>query len=172
LWWLLLALAGIVVAIVAPFVHGGAGQSAAGPASLTGQRETIVALTDDRGSTVSLAQYRGRAIVLNLWASWCPPCRAEMPELQQFFMRNAQRGVVVIGVNEGESAQRASEFARSLGITFPIWIDDDQRYGRTYAALGLPTTIVIDRAGVVVRGFDGPVTPSDLQTVVDKLPQR
>jgi peroxiredoxin len=93
-----------------------------------------------------------------------------MPELQRFFVQNAARGVVVIGVNEGESAERASEFARSLGITFPIWIDDEQRYGRVYAALGLPTTVVIDRAGTVVRGFDGPVTPSDLQTVVAKIP--
>jgi thiol-disulfide isomerase/thioredoxin len=170
LWWLLLPLVGIVVAIVAPFVHSGAAQSTAGPASSTGQRETIVQLTDDRGSAASLTRYRGRVVVLNLWASWCPPCRAEMPELQRFFVQNAARGVVVIGVNEGESAERASEFAHSLGITFPIWIDDEQRYGRVYAALGLPTTIVIDRAGIVVRGFDGPVTPSDLQTVVAKIP--
>ncbi|HEY3674664.1 MAG TPA: TlpA disulfide reductase family protein [Candidatus Tumulicola sp.] len=172
LWWLLLPLGVIVVAIVAPFVHSGTGQAAAGPGSSTGQRETIVPLADDRGNAASLTQYRGRVVVLNLWASWCPPCRAEMPELQQFFVQNAARGVVVIGVNEGESAGRASEFARSLGITFPIWIDDEQRYGRVYAALGLPTTVVIDRAGIVVRGFDGPVTPADLQTAVAGIPAR
>jgi thiol-disulfide isomerase/thioredoxin len=113
-----------------------------------------------------LARYKGRIVVMNLWASWCPPCRAEMPELQQFYAQNVARGVEVVGVNEGESAQVAAAFARSLGISFPIWIDDEQRYGRVYAALGLPTTIVIDRDGTVLRGFDGPVTLPDLQAAV------
>jgi thiol-disulfide isomerase/thioredoxin len=164
-----LPLAAIVVVIVAPFVHSDTAQPAAGPNSLAGQRETVVPLTDDRGSPASLAQYRGRIVVLNLWASWCPPCRAEMPELQQFYAQNAARGVVVIGVNQGESSQRAAAFARSLDITFPIWIDEEQRYGRVYAALGLPTTIVIDRDGIVARGFDGPVTLADLAAAMQRI---
>jgi thiol-disulfide isomerase/thioredoxin len=172
LWWLLLPLAVVVVAIVAPFVHSSSIQSTAGPGSLAGQRESIVPLSDDRGAAVSLARYRGRVVVLNLWASWCPPCREEMPELQQFYTQNVARGVVVVGVNEGESAQRAAQFARSLGITFPIWVDEGQQYGRIYAALGLPTTILIDRTGTVVRGFDGPVTLSDLHASVERISTR
>jgi cytochrome c biogenesis protein CcmG, thiol:disulfide interchange protein DsbE len=167
LWWLIVPVAAIAVLIVAPFVRSsGGGQGATGPTALSGQPETVVALSDDFGRPVSLERYKGRIVVMNLWASWCPPCRAEMPELQQFYAQNVARGVAVIGVNEGESAQRAAAFARSLGISFPIWIDEDQRYGRVYAALGLPTTIVIDRDGTVLRGFDGPVTLPDLQAAV------
>ncbi|HEY1428599.1 MAG TPA: redoxin domain-containing protein [Candidatus Tumulicola sp.] len=168
LWISIVAALLVAGAIVAPFVHSG-GKGANGPAALAGQPATVVALLDDRGAPVSLTQYRGRIVVMNLWASWCPPCRAEMPELQRFFERNAARGVVVVGVNEGESAQRASAFATSLGISFPIWIDDEQRYGRAYAALGLPTTIVIDRKGTVVRGFDGPVAFGDLQSALAQI---
>lgn len=167
LWWLVVPVAAIAVLIVAPFVRSSGGaQGPAGPTALSGQPETVLALADDFGKPVSLERYKGRIVVLNLWASWCPPCRAEMPELQQFYSQNVARGVTVVGVNEGESAQRAASFARSLGISFPIWIDEDQRYGRVYAALGLPTTIVIDRDGTVVRGFDGPVTLPDLQAAV------
>jgi cytochrome c biogenesis protein CcmG, thiol:disulfide interchange protein DsbE len=165
LWWLLVPIVAIAAWIVAPFVRT-AGPGAAGPTALAGQPETVLALTDDRGLPVSLAGYRGQIVVMNLWASWCPPCRAEMPELEQFYTRNAARGVAVIGVNQGESSQRAAAFARSLGISFPIWIDEDQRYGRIYAALGLPTTVAIDRDGTVMSGFDGPVTTADLQRLV------
>jgi thiol-disulfide isomerase/thioredoxin len=167
LWWLLVPVVAIAVSIVAPFVRpSGSGLGPAGPTALSGQPETVVALSDDFGRPVSLERYKGRIVVMNLWASWCPPCRAEMPELQQFYAQNVAHGVAVIGVNEGESAQRAASFARSLGISFPIWIDEEQRYGRVYAALGLPTTIVIDRDGTVLRGFDGPVTLPDLQAAV------
>ena len=142
---------------------------AAGPAGLTGEPAPVFSLQDDAGATVSLAQLRGRLVVMNLWASWCPPCRAEMPDLQRLAERYAGRGVAVVGVNEGESPERARAFARALGIRFPIWIDAAERYGRTYTALGLPTTIVVDRQGAVVRGFDGPLTFAQMRATVDPL---
>lgn len=95
---------------------------------------------------------------MNLWASWCPPCRAEMPDLQRLYADYAKKNVVVLGVDQGESPQRASAFAQSLGIHYPILVDEQQQYGRVYAALGLPTTIVVNPSGVVVRGFDGPLS--------------
>jgi peroxiredoxin len=89
-----------------------------------------------------------------------------MPDLQTVAREYARDGVVVVGVDQGESPQRAAAFARSLDITFPIWIDDGQQYGRTYAALGLPTTIIIDRRGVVQRGFDGPLTIEQMRSTL------
>jgi peroxiredoxin len=89
-----------------------------------------------------------------------------MPDLQTVAREYAKDGVVVIGVNQGESAARASAFARSLEIAFPIWIDDGQQYGRVYAALGLPTTVVIDRLGAVERGFDGPLTIEQMRSTI------
>lgn len=133
---------------------------------MVGQRAADFPLRDDAGATVSLAQLRGSVVVVNLWASWCPPCRAEMPELQRFADAYRARGVVVVGVNQGESTQRASAFARSLQIRFPIWLDQRQEYGRAYTALGLPTTVVVGRDGTIVRGFDGPLTFDELRAAV------
>jgi hypothetical protein len=92
-----------------------------------------------------------------------------MPDLQRLATAFGNRGIAIVGVNEGESPQRARAFADSLQIRFPIWIDGSQRYGRTYAALGLPTTVILDRNGVVLRGFDGPLTFAQMQAAVAPL---
>jgi len=89
-----------------------------------------------------------------------------MPDLQRLSNAYNGRGLVVVGVNEGESAQRAGEFARSLGISFPIWMDTQQQYGRVLVALGMPTTTILDRNGKVVRGFDGPLTFGEMEKAV------
>jgi peroxiredoxin len=164
-WLLIVAAAAIAVLILVPLFRP-SGSSDAGPAAMAGRDAPVFALHDDRGNAVSLDQYRGKIVVMNLWASWCPPCRAEMPDLQTVAQEFAKDGVVVIGVNQGESAARAAAFARSLDIAFPIWIDDAQRYGRVYAALGLPTTVVIDRRGIVERGFDGPLTIQQMRSTL------
>lgn len=148
---------------VSPAEHG------AGPQGLAGDSAPVFELYDDRGARVSLQQYHGRIVLMNLWASWCPPCRAEMPDLQRLQTTYARDRIEIVGVNEGESPQRARAFADSLGIRFPIWVDVNQRYGRTYAALGLPTTVILDRRGVVVRGFDGPLTLAQMQSAVEPL---
>ncbi len=164
----LVALAVLVIAVLPLFRTGGS--RPAGPAGLSGPAP-VFQLKDDRGATVSLDRYRGKVVVMNLWASWCPPCRAEMPDLQRLEEAYGSRGVVVLGVNQGESADRARSFADSLKITFPIWIDDSQRYGRVYAALGLPTTVIIARDGNVVRGFDGALSLDQMRAAIAPLVQ-
>jgi peroxiredoxin len=167
--WLIAILAlALVVVVLEPFFTSRPAK-VAGPAGLTGESAPVFALRDDRGSHVSLERYRGRLVVMNLWASWCPPCRAEMPDLQRLATLYAGRGIAVLGVNEGESAERARAFAEALQIRFPIWIDGNEQYGRTYAALGLPTTIILDRRGAVVRGFDGAMTLDQMRAVVGPL---
>lgn len=171
--WLVFGVAAIVagIAIVAP-LFSSISNPPAGPAGLTGERAPVYSLRDDAGAAVSLAQYRGRVVVMNLWATWCPPCRAEMPELQRFADAYASRGVIVVGVNQGESAERARAFARSLRIEYPIWLDDRQQYGRAFTALGLPTTVVIGRDGVVVHGYDGELTFGQLRSAVSGVVAR
>lgn len=137
-----------------------------GPSSAAGRPAPVFVLRDDLGRSVSLKQYRGSIVVMNLWASWCPPCRAEMPDLQKLADSYGSRGVAVVGINEGESPQRARAFAGSLGIRFPIWLDSAEQYGRTYTALGLPTTVIVDRRGVVVRGFDGALTFDQMRAAI------
>jgi peroxiredoxin len=164
-WLLILAGVAIALLILVPLFRS-PNAAVSGPAGMVGQTAPVFDLHDDDGRAVSLAQYRGKIVVMNLWASWCPPCRAEMPDLQTVSHEFAKAGVVVIGVNQGESAERAAAFARSLDIAFPIWVDDAQRYGRVYAALGLPTTVVIDRHGLVERGFDGPLTIQQMRSTL------
>jgi peroxiredoxin len=164
-WLLIVAAAAVALLILVPLFRS-QNATVSGPSGMVGQRAPIFTLRDAGGNVVSLDSYRGKIVVMNLWASWCPPCRAEMPDLQTVSREFAKAGVVVIGVNQGESAQRAATFARSLDISFPIWIDDTQQYGRVYAALGLPTTVVIDRRGIVERGFDGPLTIEQMRTTL------
>jgi peroxiredoxin len=164
--WLAVALALAVAVYVAEPYLVSQRAAAGGPSGLAGQRAPIFDLRDDRGRVVSLEQYRGSLVVMNLWASWCPPCRAEMPDLQRLAVAEAGRGIAIVGVNEGESPQRARAFADALGIRFPIWIDGPQQYGRTYNALGLPTTVILDRQGLVVRAFDGPLTLDEMRAAV------
>lgn len=163
----LLAAAIVVVALVVlvPLFRSGSPRSA-GPGGLSGTKAPVFSLHDDRGRPASLADYHGKIVVMNLWASWCPPCRAEMPDLQRLWQAYRNRGIVVIGVNQGESPGRARAFADALGIRFPIWIDDGQRYGRLYAALGLPTTVIIGRDGIVRKGFDGALSYPQMQAAV------
>ncbi|HTA40575.1 MAG TPA: TlpA disulfide reductase family protein, partial [Candidatus Acidoferrales bacterium] len=80
--------------------------------------------------------------------------------------------VAVVGVNEGESPQRAGAFAQSLGIRFPIWIDDQQQYGRVFSALGMPTTAIVDRNGVIAQAFDGQLTYDEMRKAVTGLLNR
>ncbi len=164
--WSIAAVAlGIAFFVLEPFFVSQTARPG-GPEGLVGESAPAFPLRDDRGSRVSLEQYRGRVVLMNLWASWCPPCRAEMPDLQRLARAYARSGIAIVGVNEGESSQRARAFAYSLDIHFPIWIDAGQQYGRTYAALGLPTTVVIDRRGIVVRAFDGALTFTQMVSAV------
>lgn len=167
--WVLWALGLALAAIVVVGYFRPSGSAGAGPESLAGKPAPSFDVTTADGKPASLARRRGSIVVLNLWASWCPPCRAEMPDLQRLYRAYASRGLVVLGVDQGESPDAAASFARSLGIGYPILVDEQQRYGRVYAALGLPTTIIVDRSGTVVRGFDGPLTYEQMRQAVAPL---
>jgi thiol-disulfide isomerase/thioredoxin len=135
-----------------------AGKAASGgPGSLTGAPAQSFDLQRIDGRTDSLARHRGQVVLLNIWATWCPPCREEMPALQRFARENAGR-VVVLGVDQGESAGVARAYAKERGVTFPILVDEQQQYGRAYSALGMPTSVIVGRDGRVIKGVDGPMT--------------
>lgn len=164
----LLFLAGGVILVIAviAFYPGGGPKRAdviGGPAILAGAPATSFPAIRVDGVADSLGNYRGKVVLMNLWATWCPPCREEMPALERLYREFGSRGLVVLGVDQGESASVAGAYARKLGITFPILLDDGQQYGRAYAAQGLPTTIIVDRAGRIVKGVDGAMTLAQMQ---------
>lgn len=108
---------------------------------------------------VSLEDHRGRALLLNVWATWCIPCREEMPDLQRIADEHRAAGLDVVGVSvdEGDYDGDVQRFARDLGVEFTIWRDPEERFSRTFYTTGVPETLLLDRNGVVVHRWKGPL---------------
>ncbi len=101
------------------------------------------------GANMRLEEYRGQVVLINFWASWCGPCRQEMPILDRLHHRYEDTGFAVLGVNvEGEAAP-AQEIVDKTNVTFPILIDDGQKVSEMYNLEAMPSTVVVDRDGVV-----------------------
>jgi len=116
---------------------------------------TLVSLD---GESVTLSELRGSTVVLNFWASWCAPCRYEMPLLQATYEAYAADGLVVLAVNMGEERRRVEGFAEDMVATFPVFGDEETRVGSLYRVRGAPTTFFIDRDGVVRQRYVGQLT--------------
>jgi cytochrome c biogenesis protein CcmG/thiol:disulfide interchange protein DsbE len=108
--------------------------------------------------TGSLAAYRGKPVLLNAWASWCPPCKSEMPLLEHAHRRLTAAGGTVLGIDVQDDRASALAFLRSKGITFPSLRDRDRSYVQRLGVTGYPETFLIDRGGRVVALNRGPVT--------------
>ena len=114
-------------------------------------------LPDLHGAPVRLGDLRGKFVFLNLWATWCPPCRAEMPSMETLYQRFRIRDFVMLGVSEDiDGASVVAPFVRELGLTFPILLDTENRLPGRYGVTGFPETFVIDRDGQVIRHVIGP----------------
>ena len=108
-----------------------------------------------------------RPTVVNLWASWCGPCKEEMPAVQRFATANP--GVRVVGIAIDDAPDAARDFAREVGVKFPLGVDSDDGVGDGYGVTGLPTTFLLDRQGRLASTWAGPVTEDDLTTLVSGL---
>ena len=124
------------------------------------------------GDPISLSDMRGKAVVLNLWASWCPPCRAEMPAIQRVYQENHERGLEVLAVNmtAQDNLAAVEKFVQEFNLTFPILLDTSGEVGNTYLMRALPTTFFIDHEGVIQRVIvGGPMSEVTLQSTVEQL---
>lgn len=101
--------------------------------------------------TLSLADLDGKVVVLNFWASWCPPCRFEMPDFEAAWKEYRDQGVVFVGVAVSDSEEDARSFAEETGVTYPIGLDGEGVTSVAYEVTSLPTTVFIDREGRIVR---------------------
>lgn len=115
------------------------------------------------GDSVSLAALRGKAVLLNVWATWCHPCRDEIPELQRMYDRYRDRGLEMVGVSVDAAGQNQAieEFSRRFGMTYPVWRDPDETVSATFLVIGVPATFLIDRAGIVRWKKTGPIARDD-----------
>jgi cytochrome c biogenesis protein CcmG/thiol:disulfide interchange protein DsbE len=153
----------------------GAGQAlalagaAAGPAPKVGEPAPDFTLPNLRGEPVQLAGLQGRPVLINFWATWCPPCRAEMPDLDEV-ARERGAGLVVLAVNLEEEPLAIAAYLRTLGVggVTPL-SDPNGAIFRQYRVSGLPTTVSIDREGVVREIHVGPLTRRGIQTRVARI---
>ena len=122
--------------------------------------------TDGQGS---LADYRGKVVVLNVWASWCDPCREEVPLLQKTHEKIEPQGGLVLGVDTQDASSKALAFLKERGATFPSLRDRDRSYGREFGVLGYPETFLIDRSGRIAALRRFPVTQAWLDQHLPKL---
>ena len=115
---------------------------------------------DGKGA-LELSSLRGKAVVLNTWASWCIPCKEEAPYLEQVWRDNRERGVVVVGLNAKDLRSDARRFVDRFDLTFPVIRDGSGDTIREYGVTGFPETFVLDREGRVVEAFAGAVNTAE-----------
>jgi peroxiredoxin len=124
-------------------------------------------LADLEGKNASLSAWRSRPVVLNFWASWCGPCQKEASEFSAFHERFRDRGVAVLGVDVREDAQAVREFANRYGLSYPLLLDADGSVSTAYQVRGIPTTLVLDGAGVIRVRHVGPLNADQLAAYVE-----
>ena len=128
-----------------------------------------VTLTDLGGNPVALSDYAGQVILYNAWATWCPPCKAEMPTLQAYYEKYQDQDFVIIAIEDGQPAAEVAAFVKNYGLTFPVWPDLENKASVAFRANSLPTSFVIDRDGSVRLIWSGAITMAMLEKHVTPL---
>ena len=144
----------------------------------TGSTVSDFKLRNLSGASVKLSDLAGQGVVLNFWATWCPPCRREMPLLDDIQKLYQDRGVSVVGVALSEPPGQVRSYVESIAVSYPIWVDASPSapgFDRTqdifsrFGGVGLPTTIFIDRNGVIQKVYVGELSRGFLQSQIDKI---
>ncbi|MBC7228490.1 MAG: cytochrome c biogenesis protein CcsA, partial [Thermoflexales bacterium] len=165
-------LAGVAVLVAAGVAMWGPGHGAASQPSgrpLPGQAAPDFTLTLLDGSTFSLSGARGQVVVVNFWASWCPPCEAEAADLQAVWEEYQGKGVAFIGIAYKDEEAAVRDFLARHGVTYPVGLDPTGQVAALYGLTGVPETFVVDAEGKVVRFYIGPVTADQLRAVLGEL---
>jgi thiol-disulfide isomerase/thioredoxin len=129
-----------------------------------------LSLNNLRGEPVSLAALRGRVVLVNLWATWCPPCKQEMPTLQAYYDAHRDQGFVIVAINDGDPEPDVKQFVQDYRLSFPVWLDPE--YVATEQAFktpNLPSSFVIDRDGIIKLRWVGEITSAMLEKYVTPI---
>lgn len=129
---------------------------------------TLATLT---GETLTLSDLKGKKVILNVWASWCPPCRAEMPDMQRFFEDHGEKvEIVAVNLIQSElSRDNVDQFVEEFELTFPIVLDEDSEVAKAYYAVTIPTSYVIDSKGVIQNKIVGPMSYEWMKAAINSI---
>lgn len=124
------------------------------------------------GKPMKLSSFRGKKVIVNFWASWCPPCRLEMPEMEKYYTKNKNTGIEILTVNltTAEKSQASvTSFLEAYGITFPVLLDKNGDAARLYNVSSIPASFILDSQGVIREKIVGPMTYESMQEMLGTL---
>ena len=149
---------------------GGEGRVSKGPPGAEGTAAPAFTLPDLDGRSVSLADFRGKVVIVNFWATWCPPCRAEIPDFVRFQAKYRDRGLAILGLSmDAGGAREVRPFAEEQNINYTMLLGNDdvaQAYG---GIVGIPTSFVVGRDGRIVKRFMGYTDPKVWEETLGSL---
>ena len=123
------------------------------------------------GGNLALSDFAGEVVIMNFWATWCPPCRAEMPGLNRFYETHRGKGLVLLAINVEEGVELVRPFIQNNNFTFPVLLDEQGRVAQQYSTRSYPTTFIIDREGVIQHVQTGIISEDELARIVLPLLQ-
>jgi thiol-disulfide isomerase/thioredoxin len=129
-------------------------------------------LTTLAGETVKLSDYKGKKVILNFWATWCPPCKAEMPHMQNFYEKNKGNDIEIVAVNLTNMDKGKTEienFVKEYALTFDIPLDVEGTIGAQYQAFSIPTSYIIDSKGIISKKIVGPMDEDMIKTLTNEI---
>ena len=121
------------------------------------------------GKAIKLSSLRGKKVIVNLWATWCPPCRLEMPEMEKFYTENKNEGIEILAVNLTKAEKSRNDvpaFMKAYSITFPILMDENGDVARLYEVSSIPASFIIDSQGVIREKIVGPMTYDSMKEML------
>lgn len=162
-------LAAILLFLVMGVAACGESQAAALQGVNMGNRARNFTLETVDGDHVSLKDFEGKVVLINFWATWCPPCRAEIPDIQATYEARRGDGFVVLGVNVEESRATVQQFMGEFEMTYPVLLDEGGKVLQMYRANGLPMSVIVDREGVIRARHVGYLSADQLEKYLADL---
>lgn len=128
-----------------------------------------LALQNIQGETKSLTEFRGQVVLVNNWATWCPPCKAEMPILSAYYNEHTNKGFMIIAIEAGDPLEGVAQFASNYGLQFQVWLDPNNAALQAFRNGNLPNSYVIDRSGNIRYAWTGEISRAMLEKYVTPL---
>lgn len=145
------------------------GDSSSGENVSVGRAAPDFELPDLDGNQIALSDHQGDVVLINFWATWCPPCRVEMPDMEAVYREHHDDGLEILGVDQREPKELVEEFVSERGFSWIFLLDEDFDVSREYSATSIPRSILVDRDGTVAHVWTGTLTRSQLEQQLANL---